>query len=113
MQAGIDLTNILDNLYVVGVSLLVFFLLDSLNGGLDTLYISLGLGAVLLLSVFANQFALHLAYRCGLRLRTLFIGLIYQQLLDLRLADVPDANSVTNLIANDAQKFIEISEGKQ
>ena len=90
----------------------MYFLLRSLDGGYETLYFSLGLGVVLFISVFANQFAIHLAYRCGLRLRTLFIGLIYQQLLDLKFVDVPDSNSVTNLIANDAQKFIEISEGK-
>ena len=96
------------------IAYFVFLLVRSLGDEDDTsyspLWYSLGMFTVQIVSAFSNQFALHYSYSCGLRLRSLFIALIYRHFIKLRSEQLVSDFSISNLIAIDSQKFVEICE---
>ena len=65
-----------------------------------------------IISSLAGQRQLHLAFRTGQRLRVTVISEVYSAILELNSHGVQSLNpgEATNLVANDAQKLLELTQ---
>lgn len=91
--------------------LLLRLLIDSIeSGAFAGLYYALALFGAQVASAVLNNQHLHSAFRVGQRLRALVMDIVYRKALKLTTSDRQGTTngSITNLLANDSQKFFEV-----